>query len=742
MVPASSPFTFLSSSHTPQEARPSSALAERNKGDRKPKGRRFTQSVHQQTNYSQKQFNADRMWKNSKSIEELENRLTSRWGTDLNKWTAQDIDEINDDEEEEWFDDPTTEVAGETSVFRARPVRDPWADHEDGGSSSTKPHHKSFLSLEDDDDATARLVRRAQKNQERLEKRKDAQPKHDDDDDDVTDFDNYQAPSKQQNRKGKNGLQVDDLISPIPVGGQGTFRKTEARSPHQPFFFSPRAPEKSEEESEASEPEKPKRKREKTPGIPILDEDGNPFLLTLDQVERDFKDSLEAEYGMVADEIAGEDRVHSLSQSDEAKGWQDLGITSPILLKNLEAVGCEQPLNVQQKTCPSVLNGEDVLVGTYTGSGKTLAFLVPLIQRLVNEEKNQDGNLKVLIVAPGRELASQIVTVARELLEGSDFSVMMAIGGTTFSRNLDQIRKRKPDILVGTPGRIAELVVGRPGDRGGRLKVGGVQSLVLDEFDALLEYKPHRDPTNAIIQCLKQRHGDRLQSVLCSATASDMLDSPKLEKYLRHDYSVAMADKDDLLVTSTDGATDENGQVTRVSRTVIHGVVHIPHKRFALETLRRILHTDPLPQQILIFAENSRKVDIVVEKLKHMGIIAAPLHGGRGSDKQDRAEVSKALREGYVGIVVATELAARGLDAPLLTHVINLDLPTDSSHYSHRAGRAGRGGRPGVVINITTGPKERNVPRKFADKLGINLYTVEPRNGKLNIVDPDSVDLD
>jgi superfamily II DNA/RNA helicase len=125
-----------------------------------------------------------------------------------------------------------------------------------------------------------------------------------------------------------------------------------------------------------------------------------------------------------------------------------------------------------------------------------------------------------------------------------------------------------------------------------------------------------------------------------------------------------------------------------------------------------------------------------------MDIIAAPLHGGTYSDKSDRAEVSKALREGYVGIVVATELAARGIDAPLLTHVINLDLPTDSSHYAHRAGRCGRGGRPGVVINITTNAKERNVPKKFSDQLGVDMFTVEPRGGKLTILDPSTLKFD
>ena len=143
------------------------------------------------------------------------------------------------------------------------------------------------------------------------------------------------------------------------------------------------------------------------------------------------------------------------------------------------------------------------------------------------------------------------------------------------------------------------------------------------------------------------------------------------------------------------------------------------------------MYTDPAPQQVLVFVDNSRRVGIVVDKLAKMGIIAAPLHGGQGSEKGDRAEVNKALREGFVGIVVATEMAARGIDAPYLTHVVNLDLPTDASHYAHRAGRCGRGGRPGVVVNLAVGSREKNVPMKFADALDIDMYLTEPQAGKL-----------
>jgi superfamily II DNA/RNA helicase len=349
-----------------------------------------------------------------------------------------------------------------------------------------------------------------------------------------------------------------------------------------------------------------------------------------------------------------------------------------------------------------------------------------------------DGKLRLIVVAPGRELASQITTVARDVVAGTGLTVQLAIGGTTFERNLEAIRKRKPDILVGTPGRIAQLVVGDGEQRRGRLSVQHVDTIVCDEFDALLEYQAHRDPTQALLSSLKRLKRDRLQSILCSATASDMLKEKKIanleENYLRPDYVVTMAEDGDSLVTAGGKTT------TRVSRTVMHGVIHVPHKRFALETLRRILHTDPLPQQILIFVSDARRVPIVVERLADRGIIAAPLHGD--GDKTDRAEVSKALRDGYVGIVVSTELAARGLDAPLLTHVINMDLPTDSSHYAHRAGRCGRGGRPGVVINLTTSPQERKVPQRMAVELGIEMYTIDVKNSKLNVVDPASIELD
>eukprot|EP00532_Pseudo-nitzschia_australis_P013000 CAMPEP_0168211180 /NCGR_PEP_ID=MMETSP0140_2-20121125/3570_1 /TAXON_ID=44445 /ORGANISM="Pseudo-nitzschia australis, Strain 10249 10 AB" /LENGTH=698 /DNA_ID=CAMNT_0008137839 /DNA_START=584 /DNA_END=2680 /DNA_ORIENTATION=- len=661
----------------------------------------------------------------------------------------------DDDDDNGDFQPPKKATKSKNNVSGSdrwrRPVLDPW-DEEEKETSFNKQSSNEFVGEReyyDQDDEGYEIIGEV-----------------DDDDDFLEDL--------ESSISSPYVPRVDHLIAPKPAGGRGTNRNSDGGSDGEKgYFFNPNAAANAAAASKTedstlskkgrkrgasqldssvldSEEDGNNSKSRKRPqqAKALLDKNGKPRLLTTEEALNQFQESLDK--GTM--EIIETAEVPILAKKSNAQSWDDLGITSTSLIENLRYdMNCPNPLAVQEKTTPAILTGNDVLVGTYTGSGKTLSFLVPLVQRLLwnmgedfdendgDEIKSKNNNgpgLAVLIVAPGRELASQIVSVARDLLQDTGLTVQLAIGGTTFKRNLEQIRKRKPNIIVGTPGRIAELVVGKPGEKSGKLKIGSLQSLVLDEFDALLEYQAHRDPTRAIMQSLKRRHSYSLQSVLCSATATDIMESSKVVDFLRPGFETAMADEDDVLVTG------KKALAAQVSRTVLHGVINVPHKRMALDAVRKILHTEPIPQQILIFVENARKVDIVVEKLADRGIIAAPLHGGMGSEKMDRAEVSRALREGYVGIVVATELAARGLDAPLLTHVINLDLSTDASHYAHRSGRCGRGGRPGVVINITTSPKERNVPKRFAETLGVEMFTAETRGGKLVLVDPSTQTID
>ena len=717
-----------------------------------------------------------------KSIEELEAIMSKRWGTSGDKWTV-DLDEeelvYGDDDDDDRSQSASSRPAEhnvKSGKFRAKPVLDPWQKAEAQAQrerdeeaqqakikkdkASADKRKSSLFGGAGGEDAALDRVRR---NQEKLRQEREAKVAANAPKKDRTKRQKQPMEFYDEDDEGYEGSYADDeeidvafdsIISPQPAAAsesredrQKTKKKKgrddDSSTAGGGFFFRPASEAEenapADDTKEVQTEQMQKRKGREPKKSAKVDEDGKEMLLTLDQAEKNVDEYLAS---LSADDSAG---VTDEDDPVAVNEWEDIGITDAKLLQNLrQRMRCPQPLSVQDKASPPILSESDVLVSTHTGSGKTLAFLAPLAQRLLIDAAagQTDQGVKVVIVAPGRELASQIVSVARDLLEGTGLKVLLTIGGTPFSRSVDSIRKKKPDIVVGTPGRIAELVVGQPGAKSGRMKINALQTIVLDEFDALLEYEPHRDPTQAVMRAVKRRHGDSLQSVLCSATAADMMGKELLDEMLRPGFAHAQVDEGDKLITSAD-SEDQGGEeaaTTRVSRTAIHGFIDIPDRRLKLETLRRVLYTEPTPQQILVFVDNSRRVGIVVDKLAQMGIVAAPLHGGMGSEKTDRAEVSKALREGFVGIVVATELAARGIDAPYLTHVVNLDLPTDASHYAHRAGRCGRGGRPGVVVNIAAGPKEKKVPKKFARALGIEMNTVEPRAGKLVIVQDDEAE--
>lgn len=404
--------------------------------------------------------NDEYMWRTSKSIQDIEDSMTKRWGTESGKWEA-DPNEYEMMMDHEEVSTASSNDDERISSFRGKPVLDPWQKEDMKTSSSNTP---SLFGASDKEDVTLQRVRRNQERANKSSRSRKAPAWADmmvDDEEEFYDEDDEGFEAKSDDDVGK-------LISPRPVGGVGTNNvqafsrrdeptntNTASSDSNSPgFFFNPNGAKENNSDAQqtrdqpsADKPKKPKR------SVPLLDEDGNKIFLTTEQADRNFKSSM-------GGDTDGEE------EEDSTTPWDELGITSKPLLKNLYSMGCESPLSVQEKSCPSVLTGNDVLVGTYTGSGKTLAFLVPLVQRLLLLDNAGDKGIQVLIVAPGRELASQITSVARELLEGmDDMKVVMAIGGTTFSRNLEQIRKKKPTILVGTPGRIAELIVGQPGEK-------------------------------------------------------------------------------------------------------------------------------------------------------------------------------------------------------------------------------------------------------------------------------------
>jgi superfamily II DNA/RNA helicase len=207
---------------------------------------------------------------------------------------------------------------------------------------------------------------------------------------------------------------------------------------------------------------KKKPRRKEPQSEPVLDETGNPMFLTLEQAERIVQKILSAEDNESTTSATNTKRDFDSGSVE----WQDVGITNPQLLANLKSnkMVCPSPLQVQIKSCPPIIAGNDVLLSTHTGSGKTLAFLAPIAQNIMIHPSNSSLP-KAVIVAPGRELASQIVSVAQDLFQGTGLTVALAIGGTSYARNVEMLRTKKPDVVVGTPGRIAELILGRTGDK-------------------------------------------------------------------------------------------------------------------------------------------------------------------------------------------------------------------------------------------------------------------------------------
>lgn len=371
-----------------------------------------------------------------KSLEEIEERLMKRWGT---------------------LEDPKggqkarPEDSAGSNPFQ-RKVLDPW--EKEAGHQQQLPIVREFY---DEDDEGFEIMEL--------------------DEDDEEDWDDAEWENEDGTPVKNPRMSIGHLISPNPVGGQG---RLESNAPvKENYFFNankqvpvPKSNPKQErdtkksKENTASNQEDGSIKKRPTRAAaasPLLDEEGNEILLTVDEAQYRFESTTTSDEAVEAMMDEDEAPIVAYQQATQPS-WTNIGITSDILLENLEAMYCANPLDVQQKTIPHILTGSDVLVGMYTGSGKTLAFLTPLIQKLLWQDDGDPG-LAVIIVAPGRELASQIVSVARQLVEDTPLKVQLAIGGTTFGRNLEQIRKRKPNILVGTPGRIAELVVGKPGER-------------------------------------------------------------------------------------------------------------------------------------------------------------------------------------------------------------------------------------------------------------------------------------
>lgn len=325
--------------------------------------------------------------------------------------------------------------------------------------------------------------------------------------------------------------------------------------------------------------------------------------------------------------------------------------------------GYDAPTPIQDATIPHILRGSDVVGIANTGTGKTAAFLIPLIQKVRTRRGEQ-----VLVITPTRELAIQIDDELRSLTRGTRMYSVVCVGGANINPQLRALRERN-DFIIGTPGRLKDLM-----DRGA-VHVDRINTIVLDEADRMLDMGFINDMRLVMGRMPKER-----QTLFFSATMS-----PDIEKvigeFLRNPVRVSVKTRD-------------------TSKNVDQDVVHIKSTEHKVDVLHALL-TQPEFEKVLVFGRTKHGVEKLATLLSRRGVQAESIHGNKDHNRRVRALT--AFKQGRAQVLVATDVAARGLDIPSVSHVINYDVPTTYDDYVHRIGRTGRADKKGVALTFIGG---------------------------------------
>eukprot|EP00250_Pteridium_aquilinum_P021777 c25220_g2_i1 orf=550-2379(-) len=478
----------------------------------------------------------------------------------------------------------------------------------------------------------------------------------------------------------------------------------------------------------------------------------------------------------------------------EPKSFDSLGL-SPLVQSRLQSLHLDTPTDVQATAIPLLLRGDDAAIQSYTGSGKTLAYLLPILSRIgplkspptgdVEEPRASKRGIEAVVVAPSRELAMQIVREAERIL-GSEHkkAVQQLVGGANRSRQDEALKKNKPFIVVGTPGRISEI------SRDGRLHTHTCRFLILDEADELLSIQFREDMRRILEHVGRRKSAAALrhrmlgpesnlasiagtkpsnegavasQSVEVTTPADGGMESSS-SNVIEAQKDVPRVERQTVLVSATMPtavlrAAAEWGQkpvlvkgktildmesaapssdvpqpasedVKGVKESMPPSLQHffaVSQLQHRVDTARKCIHAVGA-KSVIVFMNHPRRLKDAVFKLEARGITAAALHGELG--KLERTNTLAAFRNGKIRVLVTSEVGARGIDIPECDLVVNLELPTDMTHYAHRAGRTGRLGRKGTVVTICE-ESEAFVIRKFERQLSINIEECEFVKGGL-----------
>ncbi|HYB96706.1 MAG TPA: DEAD/DEAH box helicase [Vicinamibacterales bacterium] len=368
--------------------------------------------------------------------------------------------------------------------------------------------------------------------------------------------------------------------------------------------------------------------------------------------------------------------------SAESAGFASLGLTDA-LVAAVAALGYEEPTPIQREAIPTLLSGADMLGQAATGTGKTAAFALPLLDTLSKDGKADRGRTRALVLVPTRELAMQVAEALHKYAKGSNLVVVPVYGGAPMDHQIRALR-RGADIVVGTPGRVLDHLRRRT------LQLGEVKVLVLDEADEMLDMGFAED-----IDAIVNETPATRQTALFAATFAPRI-MAIAGRHLKSPKKVQIAQEK--------RAAGKLPQVRQVAYIVGRGQ--------KINALSRILDFES-PKSAIVFCRTRIEVDELTDTLNAHGYGAQALHGGMMQKQRDR--VMQGFRSEQSEILVATDVAARGLDIEHVSHVVNFDLPTAPEVYVHRIGRTGRIGREGVAITLVSPREQRFL--QFVERL-------------------------